>query len=137
MMRRAAATALPSLAAYLLALGAGSPRQAAAVAFGSVTGNQLAQTLELGWPDGRPNPAILGAIAFSGALLGATLLIPPISALLGLVGPSPAGWMLIVASGAGALLLNRILTHAGPLSDRTDSPSAYLGRVRLPALAPV
>src|SRR5439155_4414072 len=52
-LRRGAATALPSLAAYLLARGAVGPAAAGTVAFGGVVANQLAQTADAGWVDGR------------------------------------------------------------------------------------
>lgn len=46
-LRRGAATALPTLAAFLLASRGG--RQGQTVAFSSIVATQLAQTLDLGW----------------------------------------------------------------------------------------
>ena len=91
-LRRGAATALPALAAYLLARGTGVGDAAGTVAFGGVVANQLAQTLDAGWVEGRPSRPVAGAVAASGGLLAATLLVPPLRNLLGIVAAGPLGW---------------------------------------------
>jgi cation-transporting ATPase I len=108
-LRRAAGTAVPSLAACALAAGLGRAQAVGAVAFLSVIGTQLAQTLAMGWTDGRPDPAIAGAVAGSvGALtLGAAL--PPTRTFLGLGGLTPAGIGLALGASAAAPAVARAL----------------------------
>jgi calcium-translocating P-type ATPase len=129
-VRRGIATAAPSLAAYLLALGSGSAPQAAGVAFASIVTTQLAQTLDLGWSEGRPSASILGAVAASGGLLALACAAPPVQALLGLTAPTPAGWLLIGGAALGAVLLSRLLDVVQTYwNDRAAGPA--------PAPAPV
>jgi hypothetical protein len=113
----------------------GTPQQAAAVAFGSVVATQVAQSLEVGWPDGQPNRAILGAVAASVSLLGIALLAPPARALLGLVAPTPVGLGLIVTTAAAAFIINRILSTAGFLSENDAAPAASAPGRPMPSLA--
>jgi calcium-translocating P-type ATPase len=111
--RRGTATALPALAAYILARGSSTPPQAGAVAFGTVVGTQLAQTLDAGWSEGTLNPTVLGAVGGSAAFLLATLTLRPLRDLLGLAAPTPAGWALLGTGTVAAVALNRLLAVAG------------------------
>jgi calcium-translocating P-type ATPase len=112
-LRRGAATALPALAAYLLARGPAGPAAAGTAAYGSVVANQLAQTLDAGWAEGRLSGPVAGAVAGSAGLLAATLLLPPVRNVLGLALPGPLGWSLLGASAAASVLVNRLLLPDG------------------------
>jgi magnesium-transporting ATPase (P-type) len=111
-LRRGAATALPSLAAYLFGRGFG-PAQAGAAAFGSVVAAQLAQTLTAGWGQGRLSPSEAWAVATSAAVLAGTFAAPWARGLLGLAVPGPAALGLIGAASAASVALNHLLA-AGP-----------------------
>jgi magnesium-transporting ATPase (P-type) len=128
-LRRGAGTAVPSLIAYLATLRTGNLAQARAVAFASIVGTQLAQTLDMGRAEGTLTRSVLGAVAGSGAVLLATLTVPPLQSFLGLVMPSPAGWLLIGAASIAAILLGRGLSLSF-----NDGSRRLLPR---PALAPV
>jgi calcium-translocating P-type ATPase len=112
-LRRGAATALPALGAYLLARGPAGPAAAGTVAYGSVVANQLAQTLDAGWAEGRLSRPVAGAVGGSAGLLAATLLLPPVRNVLGLALPGPLGWALLGASAASSVLVNRLLQPDG------------------------
>jgi magnesium-transporting ATPase (P-type) len=143
-LRRGTATALPALAAYLLARGSGGAA-AGTVAYGGIVANQLAQTLDAGWVEGQLSPSVAGAVAGSAGLLAATLLLPRVRDLLGLALPAPLGWALIGASAASSVLLNRLLlpdgvTRAHPAEADDPArrpaavplvPAALLARLRL------
>src|SRR5579883_1515704 len=109
-LRRGVLTAGPSLAAYLLALSTGSLPLARTVAFANVITTQLAQTLDVGYAEGRLTPPVVGAVSGSAALLGAGLLIPPLRTFLGLTLPTPLGWALIGGGTLTAFLLSRLTT---------------------------
>ncbi|MCW2952584.1 MAG: family hydrolase [Conexibacter sp.] len=109
-LRRGTATALPALAGYLTAGGLGAPGQT--VAFASIVATQLAQTLDLGLAQGTLSRSVLAAVAGSGALLAATLSVPPLQAFLGLAAPTPFGAALILSAAGGAVLLARLLPGA-------------------------
>ncbi len=106
-VRRGLATSVPSLAAVLLTSSLGIP--ASGVAFGSIIVTQLAQTLQSGQLGGRPNAPVIGAVAGSGAVLGASLALPPLRRFLALPAPSAASLLLIAATGPAAVLLARVL----------------------------
>jgi len=129
-MRRAVATAVPTLAAYLIALRAGSLPAARAVAFGSIVTTQLAQTLDLG-RDGRGGVSrpVAGAVAGSGAMLAAALTVPALREVFALAAPTPLGWALIAAGAPLAVLLSRLLERSGGSEDAAPalaSPSPRL-----------
>ena len=98
-LHRGTATALPSLAAYLIALRSSSLPQARTVAFFGIVVTQLVQTLHVGRSEEGLSRSVLGAVTGSAALLTATLAVRPLRNFLGLAMPAPFGWML-VASGA-------------------------------------
>src|SRR6516162_2659851 len=86
--------------------------------YGSIVGNQLAQTLAAGWDEGRPSRSIAGAVGGSAGLLAATLALAPLRNVLGLTAPGPVAWRLIGPSAATSVLMNRILTTNGVRSPR-------------------
>jgi calcium-translocating P-type ATPase len=106
-LRRGAATAAPSLAAYLLALRSGSLPEARSVAFASVVATQLAQTLDAGRAEGGLSRSVLGAVAGSAGLLLAALTVRPLRDFLSLTVPGPLGWTLVGAGVIVAVLLGR------------------------------
>jgi magnesium-transporting ATPase (P-type) len=112
-MRRAVATAVPSLGAALLAGITGSDRRS--VAFATVVGTQLAQTLELGRADGTLAAPVVGAVGLSAAALLAAFALPAGRSILQLVIPSPAGAMLILGGSLAAPLLNNAVASFGGL----------------------
>jgi cation-transporting ATPase I len=105
-VRRGTATALPSLAAYLIAQRSASQPRAGAVALGTVVATQLAQTLDAGWSNGAPSRSVVKAVAASGGLLASTLLVPTLRDLLGLGQPTPLGWALIGIGATAAVALS-------------------------------
>jgi cation-transporting P-type ATPase I len=112
-LRRAAATAAPSLAAYLLATRAGGPAQGRAVAFASIVTTQLAQMLAVGHAQGQLTTPVLGAAAVCGGVVFASVALPPLNGLLELTRPTPTSWAIIAAAAAGALIVGRALAPAG------------------------
>lgn len=108
-LRRALATALPSLAAFLLARRGGGAGPAQSVAFGSVVATQLAQTLDLGRTGTRVDRTVLGAVAASTVLLGAMLAAPRLRRFLELQPLGPAGALLVVGSALAAPAVSRVL----------------------------
>ncbi|HEX4804254.1 MAG TPA: HAD-IC family P-type ATPase, partial [Conexibacter sp.] len=115
-LRRGGATALPALAAYLLARAAGAP--AGTVAFGAVVTTQLAQTLDVGRGEGT----------LSRPVLAAALTLPPLQRFLGLAAPGPLGAVLILGAAGGAVALARALAGepaaAGPPRPRRAAAAA-------------
>jgi calcium-translocating P-type ATPase len=109
-LRRGAATAIPALAAFLLAQRSGSVEQASSVAFGTVVATQLAQTLDAGWTEGSLNRSVLGAVAGSTGLLAATLTVGGLRDLLGLGRSTPLAWGLIGTGAMAAVALSRLWT---------------------------
>lgn len=107
-LRRGSLTTVPSLAAYLIALGAGDRPQARSVAFAGVVLTQLAQTLDAGRSEDGFTMPVLAAVAGSGALLVAALTVPPLRQLLMLALPGPLGWSLIGAATLAALVACRL-----------------------------
>src|SRR5262249_49070336 len=125
-LRRGTATALPSLAAHLVARGAAGQQQAGAVAFGSIVTTQLAQTLDAGWTGGRPNGAVLGAVAGSAGMTLAALTLRPLRGGLGLALPSPASWALMGGAARAAGLPSPGQGWGRP-PPRAPSPPARAG----------
>jgi magnesium-transporting ATPase (P-type) len=106
---RAAATATPALAAYLLARTFLGARRAQSVGFASIVLTQLTQTLDAGREDGRTSLATTAAAGGSAALLTAALHARRAQAFLGLTAPGLLGWTLIVAAGLAAPAVSRTL----------------------------
>ncbi|CAA9358161.1 MAG: hypothetical protein AVDCRST_MAG11-3937, partial [uncultured Gemmatimonadaceae bacterium] len=111
---RGGATALPSLAAYLVALRAGGAPLARTVAFASIVSTQLAQTLDAGAADGDASHSIRRVVLGTAAVLAAMLVLPPLRTFLGLVAPTPLGWALVGASTAASVLLARAAASRSP-----------------------
>lgn len=108
-LRRGGLTAGLSLAAYLLALGSGGLPQARSVAFASVVGTQLAQTLDAGRAEGALTRPVLAAVAGSTGILVAALTVAPLRSFLALVAPSPFGWLLIASTAVAAAAISSLL----------------------------
>jgi cation-transporting P-type ATPase I len=108
-LRRGIATAAPSLAAYLAALGSFGMPTAGSVAFASIVAIQLAQTLALGRNEDGLSRSVLGAVVGSTGLLVAALTVGPLRVFLNLTPPTPLGWILIGAATLSAVPLNRLL----------------------------
>jgi cation-transporting ATPase I len=94
-LRRGWATATPALAAYGLATRLGTPAQARSVAFGGIVATQLAQTVSLGRSESSLTRPVVGAIAGSGGVALAAMVLPPLSGFLGLGLPTLPGFGLI------------------------------------------
>lgn len=117
---RGLATALPSLAAYLITLGNGSLSQARSVAFASIVSTQLAQTVMAGLAQGHLTRPVLGAVGGSLGVLFAAFTIPSLRRLLNLVMLPPSAWMLTAVGALVAILLNRVLRG------NKDSASSFI-----------
>jgi calcium-translocating P-type ATPase len=109
-LRRAAGTAVPSLAACLLAAGLLGPQAVGHVAFLSVMGTQLAQTLAMGWTDGRPDPTVAAAVAGSVAALALGAAVPATRRFLGLGGLTPPAVGVALGASAAAPAVVRALS---------------------------
>ncbi len=125
-LRRTGTTGGTTLAAYLAALALGGPAQASTVAFSSMIGTQLAQTLEASrTADGISIP-IAASVAGSASLLVAALLVPPLRTFLQLVIPSPLSLGLIAGAVLVSTTLNRALAGPAtppPLPSATTQPA--------------
>jgi magnesium-transporting ATPase (P-type) len=105
-LRRGAATGLPSLAAYAVAARSGRGQT---VAFASVVATQLAQTADLGFTGHRFSRPVAGAVAVSVAVLAAMLGLPALRAGLGLAAPGLVDLALV----GGAALASVVVARAG------------------------
>jgi calcium-translocating P-type ATPase len=100
-IRRGFATGAPSFGAFLLAARTMGPAAGRNVAYLSIVGTQLAQTVEVGQAESRLNGSVLGAVAGSVAFVAMTLAVPGLRNFLGLSAPTAPG--LLLAAGASAL----------------------------------
>jgi hypothetical protein len=98
---------------YLIMLGASTLPEARAVAFASIVGTQLAQTLDAGRAEGTLTKPVLAAVAGSTAVLLAAFAVPPLRQFLQLVVPSPLGWVLIGSGTLAAVVLHRLFAWLG------------------------
>jgi cation-transporting P-type ATPase I len=112
-IRRGIATALPSLAAYVLAARGGASPQARTVAYVSVVGTQLSQTVDLSRSEQGLGRWVVGAVGASGGVLAASVLLPPLRGFLGLAVPTPSGLALIGAATLSAVGASRALGRSG------------------------
>jgi magnesium-transporting ATPase (P-type) len=104
-LSRATVTALPSLAAYALAITRVGARAASGVAFGSICATQLALTLADGRTDRGISRAVTAAVGLTGALVAAVLGTGPARRFLGWDPLGIQGWALVGAAGAGTAAL--------------------------------
>ena len=104
-IRRALLSAVPALISYALLL---KQPDARTVAFASIVTTQLAQTLDEGRAEGRLTKSVLGAVAGSGGMLVAAIMLPSLRTILNLAPLSPLGWSLIGAGAASAVITNRV-----------------------------
>ncbi|HEX3642404.1 MAG TPA: HAD-IC family P-type ATPase, partial [Ktedonobacteraceae bacterium] len=109
-IRRAMLSAVPALISYAIMLKRPDART---VAFASIVATQLAQTLDEGWAEGRLTKSVLGAVAGSGGMLVAALMLPSLRHILNLATPSPLGWSLIGAGALAAVIANRVYQRYG------------------------
>jgi magnesium-transporting ATPase (P-type) len=105
-VRRGAATALPSLGAYLLAGRNGAAGRS--VAFASLVATQLAQTIGVGTAERRLSGSVAAAVAGSGALLVAACTVPSLRAFLGLTALGPVHVAIVAAACAAAVALGSL-----------------------------
>jgi cation-transporting ATPase I len=113
---RGLATALPSLAAYLLTLNSHALPHARSVAFASVVLTQLTQTLLAGRAAGRVTRPVLGAVGGSLGILLAVFSIPPLRRFLELTLLPPSLWLRVAASALVAPLVNLLYSTTLPAS---------------------
>jgi calcium-translocating P-type ATPase len=109
-LRRGAATAMPSIAAYLAAGPRRDPMRARAVAFASVVTTQLGQTLALGRARGQLTGSVATGVAGSAAVLAAALALPQLRSFLELGLPQPFGFVLVFGATVTAVALHALLT---------------------------
>jgi calcium-translocating P-type ATPase len=121
-LRRGLATAVPTLASYVLMQYLSGPEQASAVAFGSVVATQLAQTLDAGRVQGFISRSVIQAVGASAVALGSAMTVPPLRDFLGLVTPMPLGWGVIGGAAIAAVLMSRAISELG------RSPGTALAR---------
>ena len=103
-------SAVPALVSYIIML---KQPDARTVAFASIVATQLAQTLDEGRAEGRLTKSVLGAVAGSGGMLVAALMLPSLRHILNLAPLSPLGWSLIGAGALSAVITNRIYQRYG------------------------
>jgi calcium-translocating P-type ATPase len=108
-LSRATATALPSLAAFLIALRSGGLPLARTVAFASVVATQLAQTFDVGGDEGSLTRSVRGVAIGSAAALAGTVMVRPLRDFLELVRLTSGGWALVSAATISAVVLARAL----------------------------
>jgi calcium-translocating P-type ATPase len=146
-LRRGLATSIPTLGSYLLMQALAGPQQASAVAFGSVVATQLAQTLDAGRVQGFISRSVLQAVGASAVALGSAMTIPPLRDFLGLVTPSPLGWVVIGGAAICAVVMSRAISELsrapGTALLRPETPPAWLAalqnslrRLEPPGLSP-
>jgi magnesium-transporting ATPase (P-type) len=116
--RRAIATGLPSVGAFLWTSLTAGPVEARAVAFASIIASQLAQTLDVGLAHGMLSRSTLLAVGGSTAALGLAVGVPPVAEFLGLLAPTAQGWGTVAASSAAAVVLSRGIGVAGKVDVR-------------------
>jgi magnesium-transporting ATPase (P-type) len=122
-LRRGAATAVPSMGAYLAARRITDPLRARSVAFASIIATQLGHTVDLGRIEGRLSAPVLGAVAASAGLTAAAVAAPGLQGFLGLAVPGPLGIALVLASTVAAVAIARALSPAAPTA-QPPSPLA-------------
>lgn len=111
-LRRGVVTATPAVLAYLWALGRGQVQAASSVAFASIVGGQLAQTLEYGLANQQLSPSIAIGVGTSAACLILAFVIPPVRGFLGLAAPSLETLLVVALASIGAASLSRVLAQS-------------------------
>jgi calcium-translocating P-type ATPase len=119
-LRRGIATTIPAFVAYLSASRTPDLGRRRAVAFITVVGGQLAQTVDLGRAEGRLSPEVLQAVAASAAFVGAAVTFPPFQRFLGLGTPGPFGLALSAAAILASLVISRML-----VADDAPNPTPH------------
>jgi cation-transporting ATPase I len=108
-LRRATATAVPSLAAFLIALRSGGLPLARTTAFASIVATQLAQTFDVGGDEAGLTRSVRGVAIGSAGVLLATLTMQPLRGFLDLTRLTPLTWSLVGAGTLSAVMLGRAL----------------------------
>ncbi|GAC1647554.1 MAG: hypothetical protein NVS4B8_20310 [Herpetosiphon sp.] len=135
-LRRGLATALPSLAAFMIASRLGGLEQARSVAFASIVATQLAQTVDAGRTEGGLSRAVFGAVAASAALMGAAFIAAPARSFLGLVMPGPVAWLLVAGATVIAVPFGRVLGTPGLVPERVPAWMTTSLRRPMPRILP-
>jgi magnesium-transporting ATPase (P-type) len=128
-LRRALATAAPSLAAYLWMSATAGPLEANAVAFASVVSSQLAQTLDVGHVEGMLSNSVLAAVGGSLGLLGLAVGVPGIRELMGVQALTLSGWGIVGLSAVAAVAISRSITLSGQIDVR-EFRAAWIAEVQ-------
>ena len=131
-LQRSAATSLPTLAAFIIALGTGTLPQARAVAFAGIVSTQLAQTLRLGVTEGGLSRTVAAAVGGSFTLLLVALTVPPVRTLLQLSTPTPIGWGLIGGASVLSVLIASVPTKRAELG--VSAPASGMRLFQRPTL---
>jgi len=137
-LRRALATAVPALGAYLITLRSAGVPVARTAAFASIVATQLAQTLDVGWAEGGLSRSVLGAVAGSAGMLLAAIAVPQARSFLSLTMLPPLGWALVGGGAVVAVLLGRMLAPSRFATFGThhaDDSRAYAARPHRQAVA--
>lgn len=133
-LRRGAATAAPSLIAYLVAYSRGDMMQGRTVGFATIVATQLAQTLDAARSRDGSNRTLIGSVAGSAGLLAAALFFPPARTLLDLALPNPLSLGLIAGSTLASVGMARGFSASQvslrPLTHPIPSRSALVPRGR-------
>jgi cation-transporting P-type ATPase I len=97
----------------MLALRASNAQQAQAVAFTSIVGTQLAQTVDIGRAQGRLTGSVAGAVVASAAVVAAAVRLPGLRTFLGFATPSLPGVALAGGASVSAVAMGRALPFNG------------------------
>ena len=95
--------------AYAVGSRRGASQRAQAVAFNSIVGTQLAQTLDFGRTEGQLSGEVLTAVAATASIVALAFALPPLRAFLGLALPTPAGAALCLAAAPASVAISRRL----------------------------
>jgi len=130
-LRRGAATTVPSLAAFAITLAVSGLPQARTVAFASIVATQLAQTLKAGWVEGGLTPSVFGAVGASLSFLIAAITIPALRTVLTLTLPTPLSLALIGGGAAVAVIAGGTSSNPTAASAAGTAPDGAPARLRI------
>ncbi|WP_433726779.1 HAD-IC family P-type ATPase [Nocardia sp. CA-129566] len=107
---RGIATAAGACTAWTIGRYTGTRRRAATIGLVALIGTQLGQTLI----SGHRSPLVWLTTAASGAVLGAVVMVPGMSAYFGCTPLGPVGWTIATWSAAAATAGSTVLPHLLP-----------------------